>query len=305
MQLDLIIAVQSYRQGNYPRAVSQLQDILTNSPENARAHAFLSMCLLHMGRPFAAMHEADRALQADPELPLAHVARGQISVLMDDPTGAEDHIREALRLNPENTDALSVRCNIALSERDVPALRQAAEVLLQKEPDMPAAHIYLSRAASLSLDGTTAERHAREALSLAPDDADAHTMIGWAFWAQRAYPKARQAGLSALAIQPNSESAQSLLAAVEMQEKPMTGWLHRIGMVVNRMSLKKAARYLLPALFGYLVLRDVLEFWGYFTADRVLHYGFMGTMLFLWWSTITFAKRASLNQKEARLRRDY
>lgn len=305
MNVDIFTAVQSFRAGNFHRAASQFQDVLTEDPEHAVAHAFLSMCLLHQRKPFAAMHEADRALQANPDLPLAHVARGQIAVVLDDLSRAEESIQEALRLDPENTDALSVRCNMALSERDMPALKQAAEVLLQKDPSSAAPHVYLSRAASLALDGQMAERHAREALALSPNDADAHQAIGWAFWADRAYPKAREAGLSALAIAPNSVGAQSLLAAVEMQGRPLTGWLHRIGLVVNQLSMKNATRYLLPALLGYLVLRDLLDFFGYETMDRALHYIFMGTMLFLWWSTVSFGKRAAQNQREARLKRNY
>lgn len=302
---ELVSAIQTYKRGDFANALSQFQDLLTKEPENATAHAHLCICLLAMRKPFAAMQEADRALAANPELALAHVARAHVANQLDDLSGAEAAVREALRIDPENTDALLVRCSMALGERDGPAIRAAAEVLLQQEPDSMNAHYFLSRAASLARDGETAERHAREALRLQPNEARAHEAIGWAFWAQRDLERARDAGLSALAIDPNSQGPQALLSAVEMQLQPLTGWLHRVGMILNQFSLKQTAVYLGPPLLVLMLLRDVLRFADYDTIDRVLNYGVLAFGLFLIFSTQTYAAKASKNQKAARLRRDY
>lgn len=303
--LTLMLAVQAYQTGDYNRALSLFQDVLTEQPDNATAHAQLAVCLMRMDRPFAAIQQTERALKADPELPLAHVAKAIVANALDDVAGAEAAVAEALRLDPGSTDALSMRCAIALGERDSAAARQAAEALLQLDPSSRDAHYFLSRAASMQRDHATAERHAREALRLEPNSDSAHEAIGWAFWAGRDYDRAREAGLSALAIDPNSQNAQVLLAAVEMQRKPVTGWIHRAGMIFSMFSIKQFALYVAPGLFLYMVAQDLLLFWGMPDVARWMRYAFLALFLAMFISIQQFTNRARENQKEARLKRSY
>lgn len=302
---DLMAAISAYQRGNYRRALSLFQDILTKDPDNAPAHAHLAICLQSMGKPFSAVQEADRALQAGPESSIAHLAKARVSKAVDDLDGAEQAIRESLRLDPENSGALFIRCTVALGERDLEAVRKNAEALLQVTPDEMAPHYFLSRMASLGVDGETAEKHAREALRVAPDEAPAHEAIGWAFWAKRDMEKAREAGLSALAIDPNFQPAHQLLIASEMQSKKMFGWLHRIGMIVSQSSLKKAIIYGAPFFVIYGVALDLTQHYGFKNLSTVINGIVFAMVGLLWYSQSAFSSRSKQNVKEARLKRDY
>lgn len=303
--LSMFTAIGAFDRGDYTRAKTLFEDILTDDPANALAHARLSMCLFQMAQYFAAAEEADRALSADPELPLAHVARAWIAVVMDDNGTADAALAEALRLDPQNWNALEIRCARALRDNDAEGLRREAEALVQLRPNMSEAHALLSRAASLRRDGGLAERHAREALRLDPNDAFSHEAIGWAFWASKSYSKATDAGLSALAINPNSAGAQALLAVVDMEQQRLMGWFHRLGWIVNKLSMRTLMRTGALVLFAFMVANDVLRYANAEGLATALTYAFAGFFAAIWLSHMALQKKATANLKAARLKTSY
>ncbi|MEM8626190.1 MAG: tetratricopeptide repeat protein [Pseudomonadota bacterium] len=302
---DLSMAIDASNRGDHSRALELFQRVLTKEPENAYAHTHLSMCLLSLRRPFAALEETKRALAADPELALAHVGHARIATALNDREGARASIAEALRLDPTNADALVVRCVAALRDRDVPALREAATALLKQRPTDTQGHFALSRAASLSRDGTTAEKHARDALRIDPDDTLGHLAIGWAFWAQGDLARARDAGLSALATSPNSNAARELLTTVEAQRRPFSGWFYRIGIFFNSISAKKALIYVVSPLFIYMSAADVLHFLGYERLALNFWFGIIAVSTLVIVALSMYTKAMKSMAKSARLRRNY
>lgn len=301
----LSVALDAQRRGAFNRALEAFSRVLSRDPENGIAHAHLSLCLHQMGRPIGALEEATRALTYAPNIALAHAAQAVALLGLDDVTGARRATAEARRLDPENTDALVVSCMIELQDRDRKALRDAAEALLLADPTSEEGHFFASRAASLALDGHRAEAHAREALRLNPEAAGHHVVMGWAFWAQRRFDAARDAGLSALAIDPNNAGAHSLLAAVEMHRRPLTGRFHRLGMILDTASIQQMVLYVLPVGFLYLCAGDVLTHYERTDLNLYLNFGLLACLFGWHVSRQAYRKAAAANLQAAELKTDY
>ncbi|WP_411891876.1 tetratricopeptide repeat protein [Yoonia sp. SDW83-1] len=305
MSVDLMKAMGAFRRSDYQTARTLFAKHLAEYSEDAVAHAHLAFCLLALKQPFSALEQSNRALRADPELGLAHLAKAQVSSALDDPATSKAALAEALRLDPENVDALLIKCSTAMFERDYAGVEAAALALLAKQPDSFMGHYFLSRAASSMLKGQKAETAARDALRLQPDDSSAHEAIGWAFWAQNRMDKARQAALSTLALDADDQGAHKLLAAVEMQSRPLTGGFHRFGMAANELSIKKAVYYVAPAFFLYFVAYDIMRFLDYDDAARIINRIVIVLSVLVWLSVNSFNKKAVRNRQAAKLRYDY
>jgi Flp pilus assembly protein TadD/ferredoxin len=87
------------------------------------------------------------------------------------------HLREALALNPDQTQ---LRYNLAMALLSVPKVSEAIELLEQvvrEQPAMAEAHYNLAVAIFMSGRPADAIPHAREALRLAPDDLQAQEFL--------------------------------------------------------------------------------------------------------------------------------
>jgi tetratricopeptide (TPR) repeat protein len=302
---DLPLAIAASDRGDYTTALGYFRKALKADPESALIHAHLAVCLFGLRKYFASSRAVDTALSLAPNLPMSHVLRSMLDTVFGDSKSAKASLDEALRLDPENKDALVLRCASALFDRDIPELAKVTEALLSLYPDDDQAHYFASRLASLRLDADTAEKHARVALRIAPNKDANHIAIGWAFWVRKDFDKAQEAALSALALSPNSRDAHSLLAAIEMHRKPLTGWFHRIGYLANNVNIKTATLYFVPALFLYMTAGDVLDYFGHEKiADEMLNFVMVvaGSLLL---STHLYSRKAAKHQNAATLNKDY
>ncbi|WP_170337090.1 tetratricopeptide repeat protein [Ruegeria arenilitoris] len=302
---DFPLAIAATDRGDNDKALELFRKALKEEPESALVHAHLAFCLLKLGKHFAASRAADQALALGPNLPLAHVVRATIDTVFGDDEAAKNALDEALRLDPENRNALEIRCANALLNHDIKALTAAVDTLLSLYPDDDTPHYFASRLATLRLDAESAERHARAALRIAPTDSANHVAIGWAFWVKKDFEKAHDAALSALALSPNNHNAHSLLAAIEMHRKPLTGWFHRIGHIANTANIKTAALYVVPAIFLYMSAADILRYFELDTAASMLFRGVQITAILLLISTQLYSRKSAQHQKAASLRLDY
>lgn len=312
---NLFKAISLMNRNLYDAAIKEFRDVLTAEPENPVAHAQLALCLLHNKKLFSALEEAKRALAANPELPLAHLAMSLILTSLDDPKGAEDALKEVLRIDPENTDALEIRCVIAMRQRNPKDLKQSADMLLSSQPNALNTHVFLSRAAEMSGDGVNAEKHARTALEIQANDKSGHEAIGWAFLKQKKFQEAKDAALSAMYLAPESASAHALIAAIEMQRNRLTGWFHRMGYKINTLSIEATFKWLAPLMIVYLVWLDVLRYFErsdipelsalFDNLGDMTRYLFLMVMALLWLSASRFSRKATEYQKTAKLRTDY
>lgn len=250
-------------QGNPSRAVMLLQEILTNDPENAHAHAYMSLCLLIQNKRYGCLEEAKRALNLAPELAMAHAVHAAALTKLDDLPAAKKALAKALELDPYDINALELKCGVALAYNHVTELKDAAEKLLEKEPDNHDAKYYLSRAYSISGKAQKAEQLAREALALSVNDPHNHEALGWALLQQKRVEEARSAALTALRLDPLNKRAHLLFAYVKSTINPVIGIVHRCGIWARFLSEKKVLILLAIVLGLVSVLVDATRFLGY------------------------------------------
>lgn len=86
---------------NWPAALEAAERGLALNPEDVGCANLRSMALVRMGRKAEAMETVDFALERDPDNAVSHANQGWNCLHKNDPRRAQNHFREALRLNPE------------------------------------------------------------------------------------------------------------------------------------------------------------------------------------------------------------
>lgn len=303
--MSIVQGVLARNRGATDRAIEYFCDALSENPENGFAHAQLSISLSAAGRPLSALEEARRALRYIPNEAIAHIAHAMAATLLDDRQAARESIDMALKLNPNSPDALSMRCAVAMRSLDWDGLETAANALRAAKPEDAEAPALLTDVAVFRRDPQTAEAEARRALSLGPNDARSHVAIGNAFYLQGRFDEAKEAGLSALAIDPDSPHAQRLLTTVQHGRLPLVGPLFRMVAWTDKVSLKHFLTYGLPVIAGYWITRDVLRHLELDQIREVFVNGILMALVgFLILHTIHRRTIAKF-RKQARLKRSY
>jgi tetratricopeptide (TPR) repeat protein len=86
---------------DWPAALASAERGLAIHPEDVECANLRSMALVRMGRKEEAMQTVDYALERAPENAWSHANQGWNCLHRNDPKRAQDHFREALRLEPD------------------------------------------------------------------------------------------------------------------------------------------------------------------------------------------------------------
>jgi tetratricopeptide (TPR) repeat protein len=84
---------------------ANLNRVLSQSPNDARAHYLLCRVFIQSRRGTQGTAECERALTLNPNLASAHAQIGLAKVFDGHPEETESHAREALRVSPHDTEA--------------------------------------------------------------------------------------------------------------------------------------------------------------------------------------------------------
>ena len=128
-------------------AIDKLNQCLVQDPNNVRAHAYLYVChsMDYLGRwtvDFQASFELskshiERALQLAPELGLVQTFYAEHLVFSGKPDAASRHLDKALKINPNDTDALATRAICLSIQGDFAGSLQVAEQVCGMDPYHP------------------------------------------------------------------------------------------------------------------------------------------------------------------------
>ncbi|MCX6952288.1 MAG: tetratricopeptide repeat protein [Verrucomicrobia bacterium] len=86
---------------NWPAALEAAEQALTLNPEHVNAANLRAMALVRLGRKEEATATVDFALHRAPENGFSHANQGWNCLHRNDPKKAQEHFREALRLEPD------------------------------------------------------------------------------------------------------------------------------------------------------------------------------------------------------------
>ncbi|MCP4300647.1 MAG: tetratricopeptide repeat protein [Gammaproteobacteria bacterium] len=128
-------------------AIDKLDQCLAQDPDNVRAHVYLEVCHImdYLGRwtlDYQASFDLgkshiERALQLDPELWLVQTFYSEYLVFCGEPAEANRHLDKALKINPNDTDALAIRAICLAVQGDFTASLQIATQICSMDPYHP------------------------------------------------------------------------------------------------------------------------------------------------------------------------
>jgi TolB-like protein len=107
---------------------ANLNRVLSQSPNNARAHYLMGRVLVQTNRQAQAIAESERALALNPNLAAAHSQIGLAKLYEGHPEETESHELEALHASPRDTDANVWVAYIALSKLHLGAYEEALDL---------------------------------------------------------------------------------------------------------------------------------------------------------------------------------
>lgn len=216
MNPNLERALLLYQQSRHDLAEVELRQSLANEPNDAYAHALLSLCLAHREKFDEATKETQQAIHLAPDFPFAHFAQAHVLFVRNRLAEALTAINEAIRLDPEDADQYALLANIHLQERRWPEALNGAEQGLQFDPE----HLSCTnlRAIAMVKLGRKAEagRTIDTALSKNPDNALTHANQGWTLLDQGQPKQAAEHFREALRLDPHNEWArQGIIEALK------------------------------------------------------------------------------------------
>jgi tetratricopeptide (TPR) repeat protein len=97
---SLLASIELFR-NRWPAALEAAERALALNPEHVGAANLRAMALVRLGRKAEAMQSVDYALHRAPDDAFSHANQGWNCLHRNEPRKAQEHFREALRLNPE------------------------------------------------------------------------------------------------------------------------------------------------------------------------------------------------------------
>jgi tetratricopeptide (TPR) repeat protein len=220
---------ESLRSGRLETAVDDIESLsrrYQGRPELETAAGFLD---LRLGRPSDAEQKFQEALGAEPQLGAARSGHFLVALQSGDPERAFERLTQLEQDFPQHElverYGSTLRVNVAEARlaaargrmREKEYAEAASEYLRALEVAPQAGALYLEAAEAELRAGYSnrAAMHARRAAELEPMNADAHLLLGEAFYREEDLAGAAQAFASAAALRPEDQELRSRLEAVE------------------------------------------------------------------------------------------
>ncbi len=188
------------------------------APEMAVAHAYLGHVLDRQGATAAGRQSLERALALAPDLALAHYFLGVHERLVGTPERAQDALWQALLLDPDNAAFRVEMGETFVAWGNYPRAEEWYQGAVEVAPEEQhfefqflLARFYVDHLYRVPGEGLAA---AQAAVALAPGDARAQDLLGWAYHLAGQQSEARQTLNLALTLDPDLVSAHYHLGSL-------------------------------------------------------------------------------------------
>jgi tetratricopeptide (TPR) repeat protein len=238
--------------GLHAQAVERLQRVLAGDPDDAGAHADLSVCLSVQKRARPALYEAELAVGLDPDLPAAHHALGFAALANRRYDQAEEHLVRAIALEPEDADRhVKLAYYYSLFEQRKHC-RELIAKALALAPDFVDALVADGVFALDRGDAAHACSRAQQVLRMAPGTLAAIVLMGRALLRRGDAAAAREHALWALQEDGDHNGANNLMSAIKARDSLWIGWIWRYFTWLNE---RARSGELLVLSGGYVIYR--------------------------------------------------
>ena len=205
-----------FEKGQYHEATIEYRNVAQLDPRDADAHYRLALCYLNLGglqNLYHAFSELTRTVELDKANQDAYLKLGELNLLGHEPTKARELADSVLTTSPNNTDALILRGQGFIAEKQykegIADLKKAIDLDPKKVPT----YLILARVYTAMNDKVAAESMLKQALSVDPRSvdtlltfADFHDLTGQPGQAETRYKQA-------LEIDPDKEAVYLKLAS--------------------------------------------------------------------------------------------
>jgi tetratricopeptide (TPR) repeat protein len=203
-------------QGNYAKVQDVANQLMKTNGDNPEVQAMSGMLLLRAGKTNDAFNILQKASKNAPDNAGLKYWLGEANEAKGDLPAAEQNLRDAVRLAPNNAEALKALATIALRNQDYSLLGEMAQNLISKRPDDPDGYVWRALTESHANRLDAAEGDLQLALKKDPKNEQALVQLGVIRFQQKRYPEGAQLLQQALDNNPNQVVALQLLVEYDM-----------------------------------------------------------------------------------------
>jgi tetratricopeptide (TPR) repeat protein len=220
LSIVVIFSIATYKRNMvWQNEMTMWEDIVSKSPQKARALNNLAAINIDRHRPEAALDYLKRALAVDPHYMDAY--RNLASAYMN--LGAYNEAlaayRKILEYEPNNAGVLSSAATAHIKTGNYEAARDAALKALSINPDFPAAYDNLGTAYRKLGKYDDALKAVNQALRIRPNFAQAHNNLGLTYVVVKRFDEAAAAFKRSLELDPSYTAAYSNLGGLYIVQK--------------------------------------------------------------------------------------
>lgn len=295
------LAQAQVERGNIQGSIDALTELLGQAPDEALAHALLSLSLAQQRRLHAAAHEARLALAAEPELPLAHYVLGRVAILQRRPRDADRHFNDALALEPGAPLVLRALADLRIIQGRSAEARELLEQALAADPNDPSTLADLGELHRSAGRLDEAARLAREALESTPEHGEALVLMGRILLERGKLDEAREHAIWALRQDPTEQRALRFLAELKARGNPFLGLWWRYNVLMQRLGETRQLLVLLGAWVVYSVARLGATDLGALALASTLQLVWLALVAYTWIGPAVFARMVQRELAPVRL----
>jgi tetratricopeptide (TPR) repeat protein len=187
-------------------AETMLREVLAIEPKHERAWVVLSRALMHLNKDRECFEAIDNALSIDPLNPYSHVMKATIAGHFGFNQLAIEHLKRAIEIYPEISEAYGLLAIYELNERNFKAAKNYATFGLMLNPEDSNCLNALASVKNHRGNVWSAQAHSNQALALDPEaTANLYNSALLAFLAFR-FKRAFDLGRSGLNLEPTNEN---------------------------------------------------------------------------------------------------
>ena len=302
---ELKLAQDQLERGQVLEAIETLASLLGEDPDDAQAHALLSICLVRRKRLHAAGLEAASALQLAPETAFPHIAAASVASASRRFEEAKQHLLTAASIDGDSALVERELARLHLYWGHVAEARQHAARSLELEPGSPDGLTLLGEISRADGEWQEAAMLAQQALEADPEHVDALVLLGTCELQAGRTAQAREHAVWALRLDADDAGARTLLCSIKARSNPLMGLWWRFQSMITSGGTTRAIMLLVGMYLVYRASLIMLADQGETRLTTLLSYLWLGFCMYTWVAPGMFARSLAKEMEEVRLRREF